>query len=161
MALIVVGLVEATPYRLRYLVDQNGVVSSPPNQLVDGTVVIPNDGGATPDLRTDANPFMRIREVMRARLDGLGQLPAGVALTQAAARALLDSVLPESVLPGNRNTHRCVLQVTPTKDNSAIAWGVDANVDAQGDPVIVVASSIGLGLGQAYVDVVLRHSFDL
>ncbi|KKL10631.1 hypothetical protein LCGC14_2553900, partial [marine sediment metagenome] len=50
---ITLALVEATSDRLMYLATQDGVISSPP-VVADGFVVIPNAGGATPDLQTDA-----------------------------------------------------------------------------------------------------------
>jgi len=169
---ITFALVEATPYRLRYLATQDGVISSPP-VAADGFNTIPNDGGASPDLRTDAVDGVSgvgvqgpspARNILRARLDGYGVVGPG-ALTQAQARALLNSHLPEVNLgPGNRLTVRAILRVQGRTSAGANTnnyfWAVDANVDAQGDPVIEVRSAVGVA-GTAYVDMIVRHTRDL
>lgn len=111
-----------------------------------GTVTIPNDAGASPDLRTDAigGP---IRSIARARQDGIGTILPATALTQAQARALL---LADGVAAnvGNEKVPRAKCSITSrTATGSAF---VDANVDGQGDPVIaatVAADEI------AYLDV--------
>lgn len=139
-------LVENTAYRLRYLAtsDSEG-----------GTGTIPNDGGATPDLRTDlaTDPSGPLRAIVRARLDGIGTVVAGP-LTQAQARAALNSDNTASI--GNDYVPRAILTVKPRTGTGV--WSIDANVDGDGDPVVAVTSS-GVA-GTAYVDIHARHSID-
>jgi hypothetical protein len=150
-------LVENTPYRLRYLATQDGVISSPP-VAADGFNTIPNDAGGTPDLRTDSAPFnSALHRIMRARLEAYPPLPAG-ALTQAQARALLASDDAAGAVLTNQNISRCEIRVTGR--TGAVQWAVDANVDGQGDPVVEVRSETGTA-ATAYVDIVQRHSYDL
>jgi len=160
MALTAV-LVDSAPNRLRYLLSQNGVVSSPPSPVVDGTVTIPNDGGVTPDLRTDLGlPRGGLAEVVRARLDGYRSLiAAGTPLTQAQARAILNSDDPTRALLTNNNAPRAVMNLAPR--TGLLNWNIDANVDAQGDPVVVAQSTIGAGVGTCYLDIYYRHTMDL
>jgi hypothetical protein len=142
-------LVESTPYRLRYL----AVNASP----FGTTATIPNDGGATPDLRTDLanDPSGPLRAIVRAGVDGIGTVAAG-ALTQAQARAIMNSDNTGSV--GNDLVPRAITTVTP-RGTTPVVFGVDINVDGQADPVVIVTSSAATG--EAYVDIHARHSIDL
>ena len=161
---ITFSLVERTPYRLRYLCSQDGVVNSPP-QAADGFNTIPNAGGVTPDLRTDAlagcteagADHTALLKIMRIRLDGLGFIAAG-AIVQARARALLLSDDNAQVTLTNLNMPRCFCEITPR--TGTICWTVDANVDGEGDPVVEVRSEVGV-VATAYLDINLRWSFDL
>jgi hypothetical protein len=132
------ALVFAGSNRLRYLIT---------GDAMGGAVTIPNDGGATPDLLTDCLPGP-LRQIIRARLDGIGVIAAG-ALTQAQARALL---LSDSVAAnvGNTKVPRAICMVT-----SRVALGgafVDANVDGGGDPVVAVT----VGANElTYLDIVV------
>jgi len=158
---ITFALVDATPYRLRYLATQDGVVSSPP-VAADGLATIPNDGGATPDLRTDATVNAGpggpvLRKLLRVRLDGYGPLAAG-AITQAQARALMNSDDAAGAVLTNYNVGRAVTTVTPRL--GLIAWATDWNVDVNGDPVCEVRSATGTA-ATAYVDIHYRHTYDL
>jgi hypothetical protein len=156
-------LVESTPNRLRYLAAQDGVVTSPTNPDVDGLAVIPNDGGATPDLRTDASPGP-LDAIINSRLNGFPPntgspvVPAGP-LTQAQARALYNSDDAASAVLTNDLVGRAVVEVTPRGDGR-IAWAVDVNVDGQGDGVFEVRSDIGT-VADAYIDFHFRHTLDL
>jgi hypothetical protein len=166
---IIFQLVDRGPHWLRYLATQDGVVNSPP-AAADGFNTIPNDAGATPDLRTDALTGMAeapegsiggsgMLQIMRARLDGYGPLPAA-ALTQAQARALLAG--RSLGVPGNALgallIGRCYLHAQPRLGQAA--WRLDANVDAQGDAVVEVRSQVGVA-ATAYIDIVFKGSFDL
>lgn len=185
-------LVEATPFRLRYLAFQDGVISSPPLPS-DGFATIPNDGVPSPDLLTDATDGANetgggavgnrtlLVNIVRARLDGIGVIPAGTPLTQAQARALLLSDDPTEALLTNNNvpraivTAQCSVRVfvpgqpfnplpsplpTFAQLSSLVDFCVDANVDLQGDPVVEVRSGVGFP-GFAYIDIYARHTINL
>jgi len=112
-----------------------------------GTVTIPNNGGPTPDLLTDSigGP---LREIIRARLDGIGTIPAGTPLTQGQARALLlANGLAANV--GNAKVPRAKCNMTLV--GAIGTTGVDANVDGQGDPVLV--ANVEVEGQEAYLDI--------
>lgn len=146
---ITFALIESTAYRLRYLATNS---SSP----LGGNGVIPNDGGATPDLRTDlaTDPSGPLRAIVRARLDGIGTVPAG-ALTQGQARAIFNS--DNTVSVGNDLVPRAIITVMPRSGTAT--WVIDADVDVQGDPVISITSTVAAGV--AVIDFHARHSIDL
>lgn len=140
---ITVTLVEATSNRLRYLAVQDGAAGV--------AFTIPNDAGVSPDLQTDiagaqgaAGP---LTQIINVRTRGFPPLPAA-AINQAQARALLASDDAAGAVLTNANVGRCRLSVTPR--DAAAAWGVDANVDGGGDPVIDVTS--GAAASSAYID---------
>ena len=145
---ITVSLVESTPFRLRYLLVNSG---SP----LGGSATIPNDAGATPDLRTDlaTDPSGPMRAIARAGVDGIGIIAAG-ALTQAGARAILNSDNTGNV--GNDYVPRAVMTLTPR--SGAATWAADANVDGGTDPVVDITSSAAAG--ECYLDIHARHSID-
>jgi hypothetical protein len=149
------ALVESTPYRLRYLLTQDGAVTSPTDPDVDALVTIPNDIGGTPDLATDASPGP-LDQVINVRRNGYGPFAAG-AITQAQARALMNSDDAANVL-GNDLTGRCVCEVTGR--TGRLSWAVDVDVDLQGDPEINVRSTAGVA-GTGYLDIHFRHTYDL
>lgn len=180
--MILFKLVENTPYRLRYLAFQDGVISSPP-LLSDGFAVIPNDGGPSPDLLTDLanDPVGPLARIVRARLDGLGAVisPPGTPLTQAQARALLLSDDPTNATLTNNTVPRALIvsqcsgrsfnpldpfDPGPPQLNwilsSLVDFCLDANVDADGDPIVEVRSGLGFP-GFAYIDIHERHTYDL
>lgn len=142
---IVPTLIDATANALRYLMTQDGVISSPP-VAADGLYTFTNTlGGATPDLYVDSTVDSTgagappISKPMRARLNGYGGVAAG-ALNQAQARALfglgaVGAVLTNYLVQRNR--------VDIVNRLGLIDWAVDANVDAQGDPVLEVRSATG------------------
>jgi hypothetical protein len=108
-----------------------------------GALTFANDGGATPDLQTDAvaGPLKRI---FLARVNGLGVVAAGVALTQAQARSLLFSDNTSSM--GNINVPRAIVFLDGANRSGTTAWSsLDANVDGGGDPVITVTASAAAG----------------
>jgi hypothetical protein len=155
---ISVTLVSATPERLLYRCNADG---GAPN-----TVTIPNAGGASPDLRTDAlsattpgaggSPMLAL---IRARLDGYGPLPAGVALTQAQARALLASDDPTRAVLVSPLIGRAVCRMT--QRSAAVAelvgiWTVDVNVNGSGDPVVFV--SYGFSVAVGLLEILYRHT---
>lgn len=162
---IVFQLVEATPYRLRYLATQDGVISSPP-VAADGFNTIPNDAGATPDLQTDIltaggargepSGGLPLQVPIRARLDGIGPIVAG-ALNQAQARAIFNSDDNAIAVLVNQYVPRCQIRHDPRL--GVIAWATDANVDGQGDPVIEVRSEVGAA-ATCYIDLHLEHTGD-
>lgn len=159
---ITATLLSATPLRLLYNLARDGAGGS--------SLTIANDGGATPDLLTDAitgaasmaggggSPILAI---MRARLDGYGPIPAG-ALTQAQARALLMSDDPTRAVLVSNKIGRCVCRITPRGATAAADlnsnWTVDANVDGGGDPVVVVGAAAGGSTQNAILEIIFRHS---
>lgn len=141
-------LVNSTPYRLRYLVTNTSPIAA--------ALTIPNDAGATPDLRTDlaGDPSSALREIMEAGVNGIGTVAAG-ALTQAQARDLLLGDQTANV--GNDLVPRAMVTITPRATTAS--WAVDVNVDAQNDPIINVIAEVGVAPGaEAYVDVHFRSS---
>ena len=155
-------LIDATPYRLRYKCYQDGVISSPP-VAADGFNTLPNDGGLTPDLRTDAataavpgGGSIPINDILRVRLNGYGPIAAG-AITQGQARGLMNSQDPGLGELTNLLILGCVTTIVPM--NAAFAWAADWNVDGQGDPVCEVRSQTGTA-GYALLDIKYRHSED-
>lgn len=126
--------------RLRYLIT---------GDAMGGTVTIANDGGATPDLLTDSLPGP-LKQIMRARLDGIGTIAAG-ALTQAQARALLLSDA-QAANVGNNRVPRAVCRLTSRAADGAAS--VDANVDGDGDPVVAVTVAANQ---IAYLDIELAN----
>ncbi len=162
---ITISLVYARPDRLRYLLAQDAQAGA--------TVTLANDGGVTPDLQTDilsaagagvsGLPLLRL---INARRDGFGTNPAGTVLTQAEARALFLSNTAGVALVGNDNILRARSRVTPRTVGALVAppsiieWVVDANIDGQGDPVLVIDAPTGVA-ATAYLDLHLRHTYDL
>lgn len=131
-----VALALARPNLLRYLATSDAM---------GGAATIANDGGATPDLQTDtASVAGTVRNMILARLNGYGALPAG-ALNQAQARSIFCG---DGAAAGNANVPRGSLNVIPRSGTAA--WIVDANVDGQGDPTIVVTATAAVGT--AYVE---------
>jgi hypothetical protein len=150
-------LVEATAHRLRYLLEN----TSPPGT----TITIPNDGGPSPDLQSDlaTDPSGPLRQIVRARLDGIGTIAAGTPLTQAQARDIMNSD-GSGASVGGVTVPRAICTITPrTPGLGGVAnWGVDVNVDGDGDPVVVVTTQdVGFSEGEAYLDIHVRHSIDL
>lgn len=157
-------LVDATPWRLRYLATQDGVISSPP-VAADGFNTIPNQGGATPDLRTDIGTVttsgadgIPLQKIIRARLDGFGPLAPGP-LTQAQARAIMNSDDSASNVLTNQRVGRAITEVIP-RLGQGVTWAADVNVDGDGDPTVEIRSDVGVA-STAYVDIHRRHTFDL
>lgn len=173
---ITAALVEATGYMLKYLLTQDGVSAGSPT--VDSFFLIPNNGGATPDLRTDAlagaaaEGANNLHRIVRARIDGYGPIAAG-ALTQAQARALLNSDDPTNAVLTNRNIMSCQMYITPRTQvgsggvlvggqaGSGATWLCDVAVDASGDPTVQVGTARRPpAAGTAYLTIHLRHSID-
>jgi hypothetical protein len=160
---ITVTLVDATPYRLRYLCEQDGA----PGEAVS----IPNDGFASPDLRTDIlavggdadSGGVPLQALIRARLDGIGVIPPG-ALTLAQARALFNSEDAAGLVLTNLLQLRAKVDIIPrtnsTGGDGIINWSYAINVDFSGDPVIDIRSEAGVQ-ASAILDFHLRHTYDL
>lgn len=123
---------------LRYLITSSG----------DGAALtIPNDAGATPDLQTDSAGFGGpLRQMILSRLNGYGALAAG-AKTQAQARSMF---MGDGSAAGNANIPRAETTLTP-RTGLTVTWLIDANVDGDGDPTIVVTPSAVAGT--AYLDI--------
>lgn len=122
---------------LRYLVTSTGDAA---------VLTIPNDAGVTPDLQTDSAGFGGpLRQMILSRLNGYGALAAG-ARTQAQARSMF---MGDGSAAGNANIPRA--ECTITNRTGAVNWLVDANVDGDGDPTIVVTPSAVAGT--AYLDI--------
>lgn len=135
-------LVFAGNNRLRYLIEGDGEGG--------GAVTIPNDGGVSPDLATDCLPGA-LKQIINARTTGIGTIAAG-ALTQAQARALL---LSDGVAAnvGNAKVPRAICRLAERTDNGSPAM-VDADVDMDGDPVIIVTVASG---AETYLDIELAN----
>jgi len=145
-------LVEATANRQRYLLEN----ASPP-----GTTVTISHAELLANLATD--PSGPLRAIVRARQDGIGTIAAGTPLTQAQARDLLLSDGSGASVGGNA-VPRALCKITPrTAGTTGVAaWAVDANVDGSGDAVLIVTTNgAGFGDGDAYLDIHVRHSYNL
>lgn len=172
---ITAQLVEASSFMLKYLLTQDGASTGSP--LTDSTLVIPNSGGATPDLRTDAltgagaEGHSHLQEIIRARIDGYPPLAAG-ALTRAQARSLLNSDDNANAVLTNRNVQSARMHIYPRSQGAAgfgvgaqagapVTWLCDADVDASGDPVVAVFTARRPpAASTAYLEVKLRHTID-
>lgn len=167
-------LVEATGYMLKYLLTQDGVSTGSPT--TDSTLQIPNNGGASPDLRTDAltgaaaEGHNKLQEIIRARIDGYGPLAAG-ALSQAQSRALLNSDDAANAVLTNRNVMSAQLSIYPRTQGAAgvvggqagsgVVWLCDAAIDGSGDPTVNVGTARRPpAASTAYLVIKLRHSMD-
>lgn len=156
-------LVDATPYRLRYLAVQDGVISSPPVEA-DGFDTIPNDANPTPDLKTDiltaptqgggGSPLQKLIDAGRN-----GYKHVAAALNQAEARALFNSDDAAGAVLTNNYVGRAVVTMLK-KPPVTVHWSADVNVDGSGNPVIEVRSDVGTPAA-AYVDLHFRHTDDL
>jgi len=154
---IVAQLVDATPYRLRYLLTQT--VNSP---AAADAMTIPNIiAGATPNLDTDSivntgvggSPLHRMIDV---RNNGWGPIVAG-AITQAQARAMFAS---DDNAAAVNTSFQVVRAITTIQARTGqYNWAVDWNVDAQGDPDVDIIAPAGAGT--AYLDIHVRHTNDL
>jgi len=143
---IVALLVDSSPFTVVYLLTQDGVVSSPP-VAADGLVTIPNTvGGATPNLdidtivNTGGAGGLPLNRLVDVRNTGYGPIAAG-AINQAQARALFMRNDVAAAVLTNFLINRAYSVITPRL--GMIVWGVDWNVDAQGDPVCEVRSATG------------------
>jgi hypothetical protein len=172
-------LVDATPYRLRYLAFQDGQETESPS---DGFAIIPNAGGPSPDLSTDlaGDPSGPLRRIVQAAQPA----PIGVfgaPLTQAQARALMLSddaagaTLANNSAPRAIVTSQCNVRIfNPPPGNpfasppnqeiekdlsDFVDFCVDVNV-VNGAPVIEVRTPVGAA-GFAYIDLYYRHTVDL
>lgn len=121
-------LASTSPNRLIYKLVHTGAEASN----------VPNAGGASPDLSTDA--LGPIKQIATARTNGYGAIPAG-ALTQAQARALLLS-------DGASARAECIVTVSGRAGGAA--WDIDANVDGEGDPILTATSSAA---GTCYIKI--------
>jgi hypothetical protein len=149
-------LVDSTPYRIRYLMTAGE----------DGSTVLPNAAGVTPDLRTDALACTLFGTVSGADQIPLFQLLSLAVANQAQARArMLSHVNPE--IPAFDYKRRCRVEIQPCRTVvSATTWSVDANEGAAagdpasaGFPVLIVSNDQGGGGGDtAYLDIHLLHS---
>jgi len=156
-------LVDATPYRLRYLAVQDGVISSPPVEA-DGLGTIGNSGAVSPDLQTDilsaaagvagGSPLQKLIDAGRNGYKHLASV-----LSQAEARALLNSDDAAGAVLTNKNVGRAVVTMLK-KQEISVLWAADVNVDGSGNPVIEVRSDVGTPAA-AYIDLHFRHTDDL
>ena len=133
------ALVEQTPFRLRYLLSQDGQAGT--------SLTIPNDGGATPDLSTDV-----VGGPLKSIIDLTG-------ITQAEARARLNSDDAARTFLTNNLVGRAVCDLVP-RLASAQVWAADVNVDGQGDPVVEIETLI-TGTSGCYLDIHFRHTPEL
>lgn len=156
-----VTLVDATPYRLRYLVDR----VSRANPIV----IIPNGGGASPDLWTDALSAAGQAGSLPLLARALNQAVATGGTGQGEARKVLleddTSATPAQVAIDGYRVHCKLTPRGPTLPQVGIS--IDANEGANagapassnGRAVLV----IGVGTGQVtdgyhYLDVELVHT---
>ena len=110
-----------------------------------GTFALPSAGGATPDLQTDSLAG-GIKAISRAQVAGIGNIAAGVAVTQGQARALLLS--DASVSVGGPAVPRAITSVSPR--SGVAVWSVDANQLA-GNPSVAITATAAVGT--AYIDI--------
>jgi len=161
VALSIIACVFRSTNRLVYELNQSGNANPE-------TIIIPNDGGATPDLQTDALAGVQfgpppigglsLYRLLRARNNGWGPLPAG-ALDQGQARALLLGWDQSNLVITNPLVQYATTRAQSLAGTDALAWSVDADVDAQGDPVLVVESNAfgsGFNRGLCLIEIELR-----
>jgi hypothetical protein len=130
-------LVYAGHNNLRYLLTEDGT---------GGKWLVPNTGGASPDLQTDtlAGP---LKAIATAKANGIGIIaPGGV--TGAQAQALLLAKNAASLV-GNANITVAVSLVTPL--TGVTKWLVEAT-EIAGNPVLNGGASADIGT--AYLDVI-------
>lgn len=149
-------LVDATPYRLIY-----SVVSG------TGPTVLPNAGGGTPDLRTDAE----------SATPGSGRNPmlevvSTAVVNQVEARKLLlgEQPVPGATTPASARILRARARITNRSENisgSLGNWDVDADEGAAagspgsaGFPVFLVDVAPGSDGIVAYLDIFVMHTYD-
>jgi hypothetical protein len=148
---ISIQLVDATPYRLRYLLVDSGN---------GGNVVLTNRGPteATPDLRGDATRAAAGNNQANAPL--LAQVSLAV-VNQAEARHVLAGHQTPTT-PEAANIVRAHMKVSPKLGRDL--WIVDTDEGAAagdapsaGFPVVIVGSE-GIAGGAAYLDIHLTHT---
>lgn len=150
---ITATLVHAGHNRLRYLLETTSTGAD--------TGTITTIGDPTPDILTDLGenqgPIMLLAKVVE---QGYGQFAAG-AQTQAKARALWladrSGADPASGTTGIDIVPSAICRLTP-RGGSASAWRVDANVDGDGNPELIITSlgvSDGEIVGECYLDVLV------
>ena len=133
---ITAALAFASPNHVRYVVtsDAGG----------GGTVTIAN---ATLQADLPAGP---LRQIARAKDDGIGTIVAGTVLTQAQSRALFCSD-GQAANVGNNLCPRTLLQATK-RSVAASDVSCDANVDGAGKPTLEVQLSAASTV--AYLDII-------
>lgn len=150
---ITIALIEATPYRLRYRLTDNGSGNN---------VILTNRGltEATPDLRGDCARAAAANDAAGTPL--LQQVSLAVA-NQAQARHVLNGEdVPGTQVPTEANIIRAHCRIVGRTGRNN--WDVDVNEgaaagDAQsaGFPVVLVGSS-GVATTTAILDIHLVHS---
>lgn len=150
---ITFALVDATPYRLRYLCTVVGGAQP---------VVLPNAAGATPDLRTDADAA-----TPGSARNPLLEVVSTPVTNQAEARRVM---LGEQGLPAASRKLRAYCRMQPRRAAGVafVNWIVDANEGAAagdpgsaGFPVLVVdVSDVGQVGALAYLDIFAAHTHD-
>lgn len=143
------SLVEATPFRVRYLMTASGQ---------PGTTVLPNANivGINPDLRNDARGGV-------AGVESLFNVLSTPVANAAEARRVMfgDLTSPTPALPDGLHA-----RVTITPRTDAKAWSVDADEGANagdapsaGFPVLVVLIPDNVaGTEEAYLDIHVDHT---
>jgi hypothetical protein len=135
---LTVALAFASPNHVRYLVTSDGVAG--------GTATIAN---ATLQADFVQGP---LRQVARAKDDGVGTIPAGTVLTQAQSRALFLSDAQAADV-GNNLCPRTICHVTK-RSVAACDISCDANVDGAGKPTLEVQLSAINSI--AYLDIIAQ-----
>ena len=146
---ITAQLVDSTPFSLRYLCTADGQAGT--------DLLIPNAGGVTPDLQTDAvgGPLLAL---INANRDGLPVTVTAGAMTQAQARALLNSDDAARAVLVNHLVGRAWCDLTIR--SGAVSWAVDVEVDGNFNPRIHVLTDAAAA-GEAYLDIHFRHTPEL
>lgn len=162
MALSIVACVWRSTNRLMYRINQGGNANPE-------SITIPNAGGATPDLRTDALAGLQFGEapigglslyrLLRARITGWGPIPAGgPALTQDQGRALLLGWDENKLVITNPLVKYARTHIIGGVNTDALAWGIDVTINGSGDPNIVVESNAfgsGNNRGDCLIEITL------
>lgn len=159
-------LVEATPDRLMYLATQDGVISSPP-VAGDGTGTIPNAGGVSPDLQTDALGVasaalpdfgvsgIPILALVDGNRNGYGPFPQPPGLPNPT-----DLFTPNNVGVNAFGVLLAVAFLDIRPRTGTIAWSVvSPGLGADTNPTIRVDSDVGTP-ATAYVELKLITSLD-
>jgi hypothetical protein len=138
-------LVELTPSRLRYLATSDGT-----STLATDTGTIPNSGGVSPDLQTDAtnwfqHPMYQLVTTAVTSIDEARQLLQGAGLTTV----------------GDLSTARGRIYILPQSTVSLSApWSADPSWVLGNDFAVINVIGPNGTDSSAYIEIIAQHSYD-
>ena len=146
-----------TPYRLLYLLNQDGGAGT--TLTITNAVLLADAIAGLSGAGLAAGAMgPTLVSIINASVLGIGPIAAGTALTQAQARAILNSDDAARAVLTNNNVPRAVTRFTcrDVPDN----WSVDVDVTG-GLPDIRVVATGGGGARTALLEIMFRHSAQL